>query len=261
MVICDNMRNLNYKVDGERALISLGGPCNYGCNYCYIYEPGFKGFPINRAKEIVSTLDSLPKEVKLIQCGYDNEFFINENEALELIKGISDRGLNLSFSTKKDLSLETISELGKINDNMEIPQYMIACVSILGFDTARKLEPNAPDPEKRVETIHRLYERGIKTLVYLRPLLPEIPDHEIEEVFSKTIGFCDGYVVGKAIYDSRNSRGLTSETKKRFEWSLDQRKWSEFTDPRVSELARRPDVYLHRREAFATILGEEYGQT
>jgi len=247
---------VNYKINGPRALISMGGGCSYGCNYCYINEPGFKGFPRRTPEQIIPTLDQLPNEVKLIQCGYDNEFFRNEDDAVKIIEAIVRTDRNVSFSTKKDLSLETIVSLKSIYEEMGDNQYMIACVSLLGFDTVRKLEPHAPDPNKRVETIQRLHEAKIPTLVYLRPLIPTIPDEEIEEVFARTARHCDGYVVGKMIFDERNANliQLPGVKKKQIGWSNDEREWYEYRDQRAEELAKRHNVFLHRSEAFASVL-------
>ena len=250
------MTRLNYLVDGNRAIISLGGNCTYGCKYCYTNEPGFKGFKRKTADEIIPTLKQLPSEVKLIQCGYDNEFFQNENEAVKLIKAISKQGLNITFATKKDLSLETITKLSSIKKQMQDSQYLVACVSLLGFETAKFLEPNAPDPEKRVNTIQQLYSAGIPTLVYIRPLIPLIPDEELQEVFTQTKGVCNGYVVGKIIYDNKNAQqfSLPKENRKTIPWSRDKRDWYEFKDPRAKELAKKPNVFLHRRDALFAII-------
>ncbi|MFH1064108.1 MAG: radical SAM protein [Candidatus Woesearchaeota archaeon] len=252
------MTGMNYLVDGERAIISLGGRCDYGCRYCYTYEPGFKGFAKKTPAEIIPTLQELPKEVKLVQCGYDNEFFQEEDEAVELIKAIAESGLNVTFSTKKDLSLETIVSLRSIHEQMQHFQFMVGCVSLLGFETARILEPNAPDPYKRIETIRRLYFANIPTLVYLRPLIPMIPDEEIEEVFAQTTKSCNGYVIGKMIFDERNADmfNLPRTNKKIMTWSKDHREWYEFSDPRAKELAERPNVFLHRSDALSAIVND-----
>ena len=235
----------------------MGGRCSYGCSYCYTHEHRFECSEKKTPEEIIALLEQLPEEVKLIQCGYDNEFFKNEFDAVKIIKAIADLDKNVSFSTKKDLSFETIEALKEIQQNMSTNQYMVACVSLLGFKTIRRIEPNAPDPEKRVETIHRLFGAKIPTLVYLRPLIPTIPEIEIEEVFAKTAGHCDGYVVGKMIFDKRNPSKLSKGKKRKMNWSKDKREWYEYVDSRAKKLAKRPNVFLHRSEAFSFIKAKQ----
>ncbi len=249
---------VNYQVNGNRAIISMGGKCSYGCKYCYIHEPGFQGFPERTADQIIPTLKQLPKKVQLIQCGYDNEFFQREDQAIKIIKAVVDLGLSITFSTKKNLSLKTIATLKRIHEHMRNKQYMVACVSLLGFKTARKLEPNAPDPEKRIETIQRLHDANIPVLVYLRPLIPEIPDEEIERVFARTSNICGGYVVGRMVFDEKNAERfqLSKTDKKIMPWSKDQREWYEFSDPRTKKLSKRSNVFLHRSDALLSIINK-----
>jgi len=249
----------NYQIDGERALVSMGGPCKYGCTYCYTYEQGFNGFPKSTPEEILPTLRDLSGGVKLLQCGYDNEFFEREGDALRLIRGMADLGFDVSFATKKDLSEPTIAQLRDVMDSMQSgqpPNYLVACVSILGFDTVRRLEPRAPDPELRVQTIHRLYAMGIPTLVYARPLFPAIPTAEIEELFERTEGHCNGYVLGPTIADDKNAEllGIPRSEKKQQKWSFDEREWFEFVDPRIAELTQRPDVFFRSKDAMAVLM-------
>jgi DNA repair photolyase len=55
-------------------------------------------------------------------------------------------------------------------------------VAHLDPDLARRLEPRAVAPARRIETIRRLSAAGVRTGVILGPVIPFLNDHEIERV-------------------------------------------------------------------------------
>jgi DNA repair photolyase len=59
-----------------------------------------------------------------------------------------------------------------------------AAVSITTLDPrlARRMEPRAPTPKKRLDTIRQLAEAGIPVAVMVAPIIPAITDHEIEDI-------------------------------------------------------------------------------
>ena len=58
------------------------------------------------------------------------------------------------------------------------------CVSVTTLDRslARDMEPRAPSPSRRLETIRRLAEAGIPTGAMVAPVIPALNDHEIEAI-------------------------------------------------------------------------------
>jgi DNA repair photolyase len=61
------------------------------------------------------------------------------------------------------------------------------CVSITTLDTAlaRRLEPRATAPARRLETIRALAEAGIPVTVLVAPLIPVLTDHELETLLEQ----------------------------------------------------------------------------
>jgi len=55
-------------------------------------------------------------------------------------------------------------------------------VTTLDPKLARRMEPRAATPAKRLETIRRLAEAGIPVTVLVAPIIPAINDHEIEAI-------------------------------------------------------------------------------
>jgi DNA repair photolyase len=55
-------------------------------------------------------------------------------------------------------------------------------VTTLDETVARKMEPRAPAPKRRLQIIRRLAEAGIPVRVQVSPLIPALTDHELEAV-------------------------------------------------------------------------------
>ena len=58
-------------------------------------------------------------------------------------------------------------------------------VTTLDARLARKMEPRAPSPKRRIETIRRLAEAGCPVRVMVAPVVPALTDHEIEAILSQ----------------------------------------------------------------------------
>ncbi len=55
-------------------------------------------------------------------------------------------------------------------------------VTTLDQDLARKMEPRAPAPQRRLQTIRALAAAGIPVRIQISPLIPALTDHELEAV-------------------------------------------------------------------------------
>ena len=199
----------NYHVDGERAFVSTSKPCPYDCEYCFAKDGSYNGFKPGSMDQLVESLKGLEK-VTLIQLGCDTEFFTDEGEALSLIRALSTLGKDISFATKKILSHQALEELSQINAGMD--NYLVAFVSVIGYETARQMEHLAPDPEERVQLIKDLHSHDLPTFTYIKPLHPRVPTSEIERLIADTQEYCDGHVVGMLICSDEylKRQGLTS---------------------------------------------------
>ena len=61
------------------------------------------------------------------------------------------------------------------------------CVSVTTLDRnlARRLEPRAATPSRRIETIRTLAAAGVPTGVMASPMIPGLNDHELEAILSQ----------------------------------------------------------------------------
>ncbi|WP_149588820.1 PA0069 family radical SAM protein [Tabrizicola flagellatus] len=55
-------------------------------------------------------------------------------------------------------------------------------VTTLDADLARRMEPRAPSPRRRLQIIRRLAEAGVPVRIQVSPLIPALTDHELESV-------------------------------------------------------------------------------
>lgn len=55
-------------------------------------------------------------------------------------------------------------------------------VTTLDEGLARKMEPRAPSPKRRLQIIRRLFDAGIPVRIQVSPLIPALTDHELEAV-------------------------------------------------------------------------------
>lgn len=55
-------------------------------------------------------------------------------------------------------------------------------VTTLDRDLARRMEPRAPTPPRRLETIRALTDAGVPVIVLVAPLIPAINMHEVERI-------------------------------------------------------------------------------
>lgn len=58
-------------------------------------------------------------------------------------------------------------------------------VTTLDARLARKMEPRAPTPKRRLETIRRLAEAGCPVRVMVAPVVPALTDHEVEAILAE----------------------------------------------------------------------------
>lgn len=89
----------------------------------------------------------------------------------------------VSIVTKSALierDLDLLAPMAKDN----LVQVMFS-VTTLDADLARRLEPRAPAPERRLQAMARLAEAGVPVGVLVAPLIPALNDHELEAVLKR----------------------------------------------------------------------------
>jgi DNA repair photolyase len=173
--------------------------CEFACKYCYArYTHEFmemrNGVDFERKIYVKQhAADLLRQELRRVKRGEDialgtaTDPYQPIEKKLEITRSILQElsrhsGLELGIVTKSALVARDIDIL------QEISKHNRLCVNItittIDADLARILEPRAPRPDLRLESLRKLRESGIRAGVICAPVLPGITDspRQLEEV-------------------------------------------------------------------------------
>jgi len=162
--------------------------CVYQCKYCYIYDMGFKReikpYPLSGLQLVYALLVNkyfIPGlRGTYIAIGSVSEPFHPAvvEKTVEYIEAFYKYLSNpVQFSTKSYLSRHLCEKLAVISSGRVSP-----LVTIVSLNESRALEPYAPSPEKRLESIKNLREVRLKPLLFLRPIIPGLTEKEYAEI-------------------------------------------------------------------------------
>ena len=84
------------------------------------------------------------------------------------------RGLEIGLITKGNLILRDVDLLKELARNNRL--FVNLTITTLNVELARILEPRAPRPDLRMETVHKLSQAGIAVGVSCSPVIPGITD-------------------------------------------------------------------------------------
>ncbi|MFH2036158.1 MAG: NUDIX domain-containing protein [Candidatus Zixiibacteriota bacterium] len=230
----------------NRVLVPIGGRCKYECNYCYTkrHDVYFGEPNPQRTYEMLSKLCSESKEVLTAQIGYDNDPFINPKLGLDIITRLTWLPINIGFSTKAYISEETARRLALLRRiKLEEGYNLSGLITLTSIGSYSKLEPKAPTPERRLQSVRILSDKGIPILINLRPMLPDIvSEKEFQEVItrSKEAGAL-GIVFGAFWTDPKgividgltNPKITPSETK--IPWAPHGLNWLRYEDEQLTK--------------------------
>jgi DNA repair photolyase len=185
--------------------IHPGSDCSYSCIYCYIIDMGFK-FQAPRPcrltpQELTLALLYNPNFVPgrngtYIAIGSVIEPFQPQLRSLTIgyIAEMAILGNPIQFSSK---SYITSSDAKVISSSCD---WISPLVTILTLDEskAKMLEPLAPTPAERLETINNLAGAGLKPFLFLRPIMPGIitVEENIHLINEAIHHGCSGLVMG-----------------------------------------------------------------
>jgi DNA repair photolyase len=168
--------------------------CSFGCRYCYArYTHEFLGFedPLAFERRIFIKLGApevLEHEAtqqrlaaRPIAIGTATDPYQPAEARYRLTRGILEvlaryHGLELSITTKSALIVRDIDVLRRLAERSRLRVH----VSLITTDRAlaRRLDPGAPSPERRLRTVSALADAGVPTGLNAMPILPAINDDE-----------------------------------------------------------------------------------
>lgn len=198
--------------------------CPYQCIYCFAESSSYK-----RGEDLTHILDdeleklALNNEILQPACDSELLFYPKWKQLLERMVKLQK---SISFATKMDIQDEDISFLAKINQKLNAcGEILNVGVTIIKWDNYKEIEPYAPSPEKRIQTLRKLYENGIGCSLIIRPLFPDTKLDELKKIIDNSKHFCHGYLIGPlyvndAVINYLKSKNLLFKIEKRKpEWN------------------------------------------
>jgi len=109
--------------------------------------------------------------------------------SLEILR---DRGYPVSILTKSDLVLRDLDILKNFpRDALEVG----FSIALLDESVRRTFEPGAPDVSRRLAALRVLHDAGIRTWVFIAPVLPLLTRESLESLLSGLAGAADSLLV------------------------------------------------------------------
>jgi DNA repair photolyase len=197
-----------YLVDGSKTVIASNNSpdvgfdisinpyrgCEHGCIYCYA-RPTHEFFGLSSGLDFESVIfakkdapQQLRKELRarsfkpqVIALSGVTDPYQPIEKKLEITRGclevLAEARCPVGVITKNALVLRDIDILRRLAEHRAVS--VALSVTTLDGELARKLEPRASHPLKRIEAIAKLREAGILAGVMTAPIIPAITDHEI----------------------------------------------------------------------------------
>jgi len=204
--------NTSPDIPYDRSINAYRG-CEHGCVYCYA-RPSHAWLGLSPGLDFESRLFAKPDAAQLLarelaKPGYRcAPIALGSNtdpyQPIEREYRITRQILEVLWECRHPVTIVTKSAL--IERDIDILARMAECnlvhaaVSVTTLDRtlARKLEPRAAAPQRRLETISRLAQAGIPTAVMTAPIIPALNDSDMENILeaAKVAGASSaGYVL------------------------------------------------------------------
>ncbi len=191
-------RNTSPDVPFDRSINPYRG-CEHGCVYCFA-RPTHAFLGLSPGLDFESRLFYKPDAARLLEealhaPGYTcrvmamgtntDPYQPIEREhriTRSILQVLAECDHPVGIVTKSGLVVRDIDILAP----MAARGLALVCVSVTTLDRglARLLEPRAPTPARRIETIRRLADAGIPTGVMAAPTIPGLTDHEMEDILA-----------------------------------------------------------------------------
>ena len=189
-------RNDSPDIGFDRSINPYRG-CEHGCVYCFArpthaylgMSPGLdfesKLFVKPEAAELLEKELAAPGySPKVIAIGTNTDPYQpieRKYQVMRRILEVLDRANHpVGIVTKSALVLRDLDILARMAER-NLAKVALS-VTTLDADLARRMEPRAATPMRRLETLRRLSQAGVPTTVMVAPVIPALNDSEIERI-------------------------------------------------------------------------------
>ncbi len=152
--------------------------CSHNCVYCYA-SSYIKNFFNPRPKR--NLIEKLKREAKklngqIISISNSSDPYQHLEEKLKLTRKcleiLKNYNCKIQIITKSNLVLRDIDILKEMNAMVSIT------ITTINNEIAKKLEPNAPKPNERIDAVKELIENKIPVSVRIDPIIPFLNDEQ-----------------------------------------------------------------------------------
>ena len=189
-------RNDSPDISFDRSINPYRG-CEHGCVYCFArpthaylgLSPGLdfesKLFMKPNAPELLERELSAPGYVpRIMAIGTNTDPYQPIERRYKIMRGILEvlerAGHPVGIVTKSALVLRDLDILARMAERNLVK----VAVSVTSLDAklSRTMEPRAPTPPRRLETLRQLIAAGVPTSAMVAPVIPALNDAEIERI-------------------------------------------------------------------------------
>ena len=171
--------------------------CEHGCIYCYA-RPSHAFLDLSPGLDFETRLFAKPDAAALLRTELAHPGYRCEPIALgtntdpyqpierewkitrEVIKVLAECEHPLTITTKGVLILRDLDLLAPMAAKNLVRVYV--SIAMLDRELARKLDPRAPSPQRRLEMIKALSEAGVPVGVSVAPVIPQLTDKDLEAI-------------------------------------------------------------------------------
>ena len=101
---------------------------------------------------------------------------VTKDKTFDYLKELGKLQNPIQISTKVTLTQDDCRRIREYTPNISV------LVTIVCLRDYKKIEPNAPSPIDRIETMEKLVKEGLHTSLFLRPIIPGLSDRDAEDL-------------------------------------------------------------------------------
>lgn len=157
--------------------------CEHRCVYCYITSYIPRAFDCRPKKDLIRRLErDLAKVDKrmFVSMSNSSDPYPPQEEKLSItrrcLEVLRKHGMNVQIITKSDL---VVRDRDVLSGGHSVVSFTI---TTLDEKVAKKLEPGAPPPKRRLKAMRELSAVEIPVTLRLDPIIPGLNDDEIDEI-------------------------------------------------------------------------------
>jgi len=158
------------------------GRCAHGCVYCYAVKfPSFRGSTIPRLKmknEIIQMVEKTKSRWPVMLSDSTDPYQPLEKEyeiTRKCLEVLTEKEFPILIVTKSDLVTRDIDLFRKTRTVVSMS------ITTLREETAKTIEPHAPPPNSRFNSLKQIADEGIPTVVRIDPIIPLV-NWDIDEL-------------------------------------------------------------------------------